>query len=246
MFKKVLKIILIPIVFSCFLSSCKDVSNDIPVDLQEEHIVRKGNNISFDIVNNTFNFDNFTTKISDGNCFGICMTEKCVFEGSLKTYYPKFGDDKYEENLFDYNIDSSVFDDKKRINIDLIHDNDCKKMINCIMEFQNNQHNYYDIKDLSIHDIIEEINKDSPVILILKYKDKSDSHAVLAYGYKKDKDNNKAVKLLIADPNKIYKLTDEQKNCISVVTDNSSIEFSPYRNEPIIIIYEARLHELNK
>lgn len=175
-----------------------------------EHII-KIESQQFDSVINTFAFRNFKTANSYGDCFGICLVEKCIFEGNLENYY-KNDIGKLDE-LSNYRLNDKWFTDGN-LDFNKIDDANVLKMLECIDYFQNNQNELYNRKNLKLEDVIQKINNNSPVIIIIPY-DKG-SHAILAYGYYISNDK-KTVKIYIADPNKSKDFHSDVSNSIIFV-----------------------------
>ncbi|HBJ2623055.1 TPA: hypothetical protein LA827_002840 [Clostridium botulinum] len=207
---KLLKISVLLIIISCSIISCTNAPNAMQDNTSGEYIVNN-NATKFDAIINTFSFNNFSTENSKGYCFGICMAEKCIFEGNLKDYYDQ--DIYLHQDLYDYDIEDEYFDDNHKLDFSKVPDNtDEKEMLQCINYFQSNQMFLYSTPKLNLRNVIQKLRNNSLVIIILNYGNNS-KHAVLAYGYKLSDDKNE-VKIYIADPNKSNKCSKELSNSI--------------------------------
>jgi hypothetical protein len=202
------------IIISCFLNSC-DLYKQVSDISTTEYFV-KNKDQEFDSIANTFSFNNFTSSKSNGYCFGIVMTEKCIFENNIDQYHKGYNPANIE--LIDCHLDSEWFDNEN-LNFDKIPDNNVgKDILECIDYFQTNQNNLYRERESTPSDIIDKLKENSLVILILRSTNK-ESHAVLAYGYKINNDK-KEVQIYISDPNKRKKSSDELTNYITIKYEN--------------------------
>lgn len=234
---KILKTIVILMIMGCCLISCTDSPNAMQDNAAGEYIV-KNNATEFDSIMNTFSFNNFLTENSEGDCFGICMAEKCIFEGKIKGYYNQ--NIHVLDDLSDYNIKNEWFDDNHKLDFNKVPDNaDEKEVLQCINYFQTNQSGLYSVPKFNLKNVIQKLKENSLVIIILQYSNDK-SHAVLAYGYNVTSDG-KSAKIYIADPNKRKSFVNEISNSIDFKYENSNWSYY-YENQSDFKLYVADLN----
>lgn len=163
----------------------------------DTYTVKNKEGEEFFVLDHSFGFGNFKTPNSkQGNCLGICVAEKLIFEDTLSKYYNK---NINIDNVSNYDDLTNYYDDNDLLDINKIKDNNLYDIITCIDYFQNSDR--YITNYINIEKVLSDLNDNHLVILGLHIPDESDpGHAVLAYGYLKSDDNN--ITLYVSNPNK--------------------------------------------